>query len=458
MIPEVTRPAAFFLCLLLCAGSQGASPNIVLIISDDQAWTDFGFMGHAVIRTPNLDRLARQSVVFERGYVPTSLCRPSLASIITGLYPHQHRIVGNDPSVPMKKKGKAYYRDPVYRHRNAALISNIDRVATLPRLLSLKGYVSHQSGKWWEGNYSRGGFTEGMTHGDPDRGGRHGDSGLAIGRKGMGEVLEFIDRAHEAKRPFFVWYAPFLPHTPHDPPDRLLSHYRSADRPIEIARYYAMCEWFDESCGELLDHLDKRQLNDETLVVFVVDNGWIQRTPAVNVPQGWKVRFAPGSKQSPMDGGLRTPIMFKWPGKLTPRRERTLVSSIDLAPTILAASGAKAPADMPGINLLEIAAGRKTTRTAIFGELFAHDVADIASPTHSLLYRWCIEGRWKLIKPEDGITGRYHAIHAGRSRTPQLYDVVADPLEKNNLAAKKPEIVTHLQERIDDWWKPTLKH
>ena len=83
-------------CEVACAG--GSSPNIVLIIGDDQAWTDYGFMGHPQIRTPHLDRLAGEGLTFRRGYVPSSLCSPSLASILTGLYPHQHRITSNDPT------------------------------------------------------------------------------------------------------------------------------------------------------------------------------------------------------------------------------------------------------------------------------------------------------------------------------------------------------------------------
>src|SRR5207253_2459293 len=84
------------------AGERGARrpPNIVLIISDDQGWTDYSFMGHPHVRTPHLDRLAAQSLVFRRGYVPSSLCCPSLASVITGLYPHQHKITCNDPPEP----------------------------------------------------------------------------------------------------------------------------------------------------------------------------------------------------------------------------------------------------------------------------------------------------------------------------------------------------------------------
>ena len=164
--------------MLLSTGLSAAKPpNIVLIISDDQAWTDYSFMGHEAIETPNIDRLAKQSRLFKRGYVPSSLCCPSLASIITGLYPHQTKITGNEPPIPPDGK-----RSAEYRRRVQECVSFIDTVPTLPRLLAKRGYVSHQSGKWWQGHYSRGGFTHGMTHGDPKRGGRHGDEGLKIGR------------------------------------------------------------------------------------------------------------------------------------------------------------------------------------------------------------------------------------------------------------------------------------
>src|SRR5262245_6348167 len=83
-------------------------PNIVLLLSDDQGWTDYGFMGHPAIKTPNLDRLAARSAVFTRGYVPTGLCRPSLMTLMTGLYPHQHLTTGNDPSPALVKEGQAH--------------------------------------------------------------------------------------------------------------------------------------------------------------------------------------------------------------------------------------------------------------------------------------------------------------------------------------------------------------
>ncbi|MEZ6107133.1 MAG: sulfatase-like hydrolase/transferase [Pirellulaceae bacterium] len=160
---------------------QPRRPNIVMIISDDQAWTDYGFMGHEHVRTPRLDRLAAESLTFTRGYVPTALCRPSLASMINGRWPHEHGIVGNDV---MPIPGMANRRDDAYQEKCRELIDRIDRYPSLPHLLRPLGYASYQCGKWWEGSAERGGFDEGMTHGDPARGGRHGDVGLQIGRQG----------------------------------------------------------------------------------------------------------------------------------------------------------------------------------------------------------------------------------------------------------------------------------
>ncbi|MFP6672077.1 MAG: sulfatase-like hydrolase/transferase, partial [Pirellulaceae bacterium] len=220
-----------------------SKPNVVLIISDDQSWTDYSFMKHPVIKTPSLDQLARQSATFTRGYVPIALCRPSLATMITGLYPHQHKISGNDPTKPAGKTRQQLAQDKGYAQQRAELISHIDKHITIPRLLKPAGYLSHQSGKWWEGSFQRGGFTHGMTRGFPKPGGRHGDDGLKIGREGMKPIFDFIDMSVEEEKPFFVWYAPFLPHTPHNPPQRLLKKYQAAGRPVALAKYYAMCEW-----------------------------------------------------------------------------------------------------------------------------------------------------------------------------------------------------------------------
>lgn len=441
-------------CVVVSSGVSAFAadrPNIVMIISDDQAWNDYGFMGHDVIQTPNLDRLASQSAVFRRGYVPTGLCRPSLMTLITGLYTHQHKTSGNDPSPAVTKPNT-----PEYEKHRADLIAHIDQHPTVPKLLAERGYVSHQSGKWWEGSYARGGFTAGMTRGFPERGGRHGDDGLKIGRAGMEPIFEFVDQAVSDDKPFFLWYAPFLPHTPHNPPERLLNKYRTDDRPLALAKYYAMCDWFDDTCGQLIDYIDEKKVRENTLIVYVTDNGWIQRTPETKVPKGWRPSFAPKSKQSPYEGGVRTPIMFSWPGTIEPAERDELCSSIDLVPTMVAAAGANIPENLPGLNLLPaVRDGKAIERDTIFGETCAHDIVDIDAPEASLLYRWCIEGRWKLLLTYDGKVNRYPAVHLREEPRPQLYDLIADPHETKNLASEHPGLVARLAKKIDQWWPVT---
>lgn len=437
------------LCLLLFCSSALADtpPNIVMIISDDQSWTDYSFMGHPDIQTPHLDRLAAGSATFRRGYVPIALCRPSLVTMITGLYPHQHGVTGNDPW-----KDNRIPAD-VYAARREQLISKLDACQTLPTLLKQRGYLSHQSGKWWEGNFKRGGFTHGMTRGFPQPGGRHGDDGLDIGRKSMTPVFEFVDMAAEQKKPFFLWYAPFLPHTPHNPPADILKKYQQPGRDPKLAKYYAMCDWFDVTCGQLMDHLEQAGVADNTMIVYVTDNGWIQRTGETTVPSGWKPSFAPKSKQSPNEGGTRTPIMISWPGKISPAERPEVVSSIDLAPTILQAAGIDVPERMPGVNLLPVLQdGQDLGRERIFGESYAHDVADIDNPEETLLFRWVIEGRWKLLLTYDGKVNRYKPVHLREDPRPQLYDLVADPHETQNLAADHPQEVARLARELDQWW------
>lgn len=421
-------------CLLLslsgCTPSTSTSadeavrpsgPNVVLIISDDQRWDDFGFMGHDVIETPHLDRLAAESAVFPNGYVPSSLCRPSLATMVTGLYPHQHGITSNDPPPGVDR---------------AEMVQFIARAPAVPRLLRQHGYRSLQTGKWWEGHYATGGFTDGMTiNGE---GGRHGDRGLAIGREGLQPVFDFIEAG---TAPFFVWYAPFLPHTPHTPPERLLERYRAEGRPEALARYYAMCTWFDETVGELLAYLDDQGLRDETIVLFAIDNGWIQNVDWAPGMRGVQP-FAPKSKRSPYDGGLRTPIMVRWPGHLEPGVRGALASTIDLAPTMLGAAGVPVPGAMPGVDLVGLARG-DIQREAVYGEVFSHDAVDLDRPAASLQYRWVREENWKLIAAVDGGV--------------ELYDLAADPDEEVNLAGDRPDVVRRLRGHLDAWWRPEIR-
>ena len=410
---------------LAALAADAPPPNVVLILSDDQAWTDYGCLGSRTVSTPNIDRLAAEGAAFIHGYVPTSLCRPSLATLITGQYPHTHGITGNDPPRGTDRRD---------------MLTFIRQAPKLPALLAQAGYVSFQAGKWWEGNFSEGGFTAGMTHGDPTRRGRHGDVGLKIGRQGLEPIWQFLD-AKPAETPFFLWYAPMLPHDPHNPPARLLDKYQRPDRSIEVARYLACCEWFDETVGELLDGLDQRGLTQNTLVVYVCDNGWVARAGDASVPAGWTFPFNHRSKRSPFDDGVRTPILLRWPGHIAPLRLEVPVSSVDLAPTILHAVGLPVPSSMSGQNLLEVVADESAAQPAVFGEIYEHDLASLDDPTAGLLFRWCRQGDWKLI------------VAAGDGGA-QLYDLRHDPHEMHDLAGLQPQRVEALRATLDAWWTP----
>lgn len=420
----------------LVAGPTGA-PNVVLIISDDQGWGDFGFMGHPHIQTPHIDRLARESLVYRHGYVPSSLCCPSLAVVLTGKYPHQTKITGNEP--PRPQGVKQPYRDPGFLAQVKELNGFMAQHARLPHELGQAGYVSFQTGKWWAGNYQTGGFTHGMSHGDQSRGGRHGDEGLEIGRKSLEPIYKFIKEA--ADKPFLVWYAPMLPHQPHNPPDRLLQKYLRQNPSLQIAKYWAMCEWFDETCGELLGHLEEQGLAKNTIVVFMIDNGWIQDPD--------RAAYRSDSKQSQYDGGLRTPIMIRWPEHVAPRMVDTPVSSIDIAPTLYRACGRDVPAGLPGIDLLDEKA--VANRDAIFGACFLHNAVDIHAPEKNVTYRWCVSGEWKLILPN--LVNVKQPNKPGRDIGPELYRIKMDPTEENNLVKTHPDQVERLTRLIDGWWK-----
>jgi arylsulfatase A-like enzyme len=436
-----------FASVLLHASSVLAAtqkPNIVLSISDDQALTDYGFMGHPEIETPHLDQLARRSLVFERGYVTAPLCRPSLASIVTGLYPFQHGITGNDVDGGNQRAAlDVPLRESFHKHPSVI------------KLLTDNGYLAHQSGKWWEGSWKDGGFTHGMTHGDPKRGGRHGDQGLKIGREGMNPVTDFIDMAVAEKKPFFIWYAPFLPHTPHNPPERLLTKYSQEGRASDVAKYYAMCEWFDETCGELLDHLDKKKIADNTLIIYVCDNGWAAASTNADDPnqKQWK-SFALRSKGSPYENGIRTPIMLAWPSQLKPERSEAFAQSIDFFPTIAAAVGLDTPANLPGVNLLD--ANARQARKQLFGVTHAIHNLTVGDPDDTQQYLWCVEAEWKLIVRYHGNdTTNYRNVHSWDKAPYRLFNLKKDPHEKNNLAAERPEIVERLRKAISTWRETT---
>lgn len=426
------------LSFAFCISAQAAEtrPNIILIISDDHGFPDYGFMGSKVAQTPNLDRMASQSLLYTRGYT-MPLCSPSLACLLTGKLPHQNGIIGNDlednnTTATPETKGKGKARKPARDPLAKQLLGNS---LVLPKALAGAGYLSFQTGKLWNVTYKDVGFTSGMT----DTAGRHGDGGLVIGRQGMQPIFDFIDSTQKEKKPFFIWHAPMMPHLPHNPPEQLLAHFQGKGLTPAAEKYYAMVEWFDQTCGELDNYLAKNNLSDNTVILYIADNGWNADG------QGPEAR----SKLTPYELGIRTPMFVRWPAKVKPLRDdETLASIIDFAPSILKMAGAKAPSDLPGIDLLDRTA--MTARKSIFVESYTHNIADLAAPAKSLLAQVIVDGWHKLLIPGDAKPSKGSAAPNGL----ELFDLKSDPLEKTNIAASKPDEVKRLQAIQQSAWKP----
>ncbi len=426
----LARLGAFVAAVLLFApaarSAETTPPNVILIIADDHGFPDYGFMGSKIARTPNIDRLASESLLYTRGYT-MPVCSPSLACLLTGQLPHKHGITGNDLSaaaIAAKNAKSKSDRSPLSQH----LLGN---KVILPRVLGDAGYLTFQTGKLWNTTAKEVGFTDGMTNKE----GRHGGDGLTIGRKSMEPIYDFIKDAETKKKPYFVWYAPMLPHQPHNPPAELLAKYQGRGLSENAAKYFAMVEWFDQTIGELDEFLKKENRFDNTVVIYLADNGW-------DPEQGNR------AKLSPFELGIHTPIMVRWPKHLKPLRDdETLASIIDIVPTTLHACGLKVPADLPGLNLLDRAA--MTARKAVFVEAYTHDIADLDQPEKSLVTRVVISGWSKLLQPS---ATRPDKGFSSAPKEIELYNLKDDPLEKKNLAAEQPGEVKRLQELQKSEW------
>ena len=457
------------------ASPSGRPPNIVYIIADDQAYRDFGFMGNGRVHTPHLDALAARSARFVNGYVPASVCRPSLVTMLTGLYPHEHGITFNHGPPGNAAYNRMTSRAEYERVRSAEF-ALIRRVATLPRVLARElGYRCLQTGKFWEGHWRNAGFTEGMTTFEPPpedqtfggartlAGGQrvahgNGDAGLQIGRRTMRPIESFLDECLAEDVPWLVWYAPFLPHQPHDSPPRFyeLAGRRPGVRPHELPYYAAIAE-FDETVGTLVRMVEQRGMATRTLFVFVSDNGWApSHEPERSRPE--EFAHTRESKRAPFDDGLRTPILIRWEGVAKPGTHAALVSSVDLVATLLAAAGAERHWDGPlsGMDLMPVARGETVADAdrAIFGEIYPGDASTLDDPAADIAYRWARRGDYKLIVPH---------LHRGSGRpwggylpdgNAALFDLRRDPAETWNVIDDHPEIAAALRSRLDAWWDP----
>ena len=421
------------LVLAVCAGSGFAlasdvraatPPNIVLVIGDDHAWTDAGFMGHPQVRTPTLDALAAGGTVFTNVQLPASTCRPSLQTLLSGLHPTQWRAKKSAIEADSAMKAVIPTREEVVHYR------------TLPRELARRGYRSWQGGKMWEGSFAQAGFDAGSA--PPGPFGPYQPS-APLGRENwdpercgatrtrpdpcpaLADLGRFLDGVGDA--PFFLWFAPMLPHAPFDPPQEFTALYTGLGLDRDHVLYYAQVTRLDAVIAELLRELETRDLRRETLVIYVSDNGW-------QVGQGRFVRRGHG-KATLHELGTRTPVIFHWPGHVPPGvRLDALVSSEALFPTILDYAGARQLPDRRGASLKPaIESGRLPGL-----DRYVSYYKSVAPANTGWFVR---TPDWRYTSAIDG--------------SESLYRIREDPLEATDVAADNPALLARFREDVRVW-------
>ena len=414
-------------------------PNLVIIIGDDHGFPYAGFMGSEIVQTPHLDRLATEGKVFANAYNVASSCRPSLLGLLTGLDPYQ---------VELRSKQLAN----LGRRRHDA--NRILDFQTLPALLSQRGYRSFQVGKHWEGTALQAGFSAGTkTSEQPttwtfaDLSG--GSSAQEIGRSTMEPVWEMLEQAED--QPFLLWFAPILPHTPLDAPQRYRDLYLQAGLSTSAVAYYANVSRLDAAIGELLERLEAMALRERTLVVYLSDNGWDQ-APEVQARRRGLTLGGPRGKMSMYELGFRTPIVFQWAGHVPKGvRHDELVSTLDLFPTLLDYAGLATPAGRSGQSLRRTIEGNEPlTARAVYGRMAGALPETVDAAARTVLERlrrpasFARRGRWHYFafetKAGEPIPGEQ-----------RLYDLQHDPEEARDVADANPKVVAALSREIARW-------
>lgn len=427
---------AFLFVLLPLASLNAAepNPNILLIISDDQGYGDFSIHGNRHLQTPHIDNLAEESVRFDRFYV-NSICAPTRAALLTGRWPLRTGCHG------------------VTRNAEAIRISEV----TMAEALHHGGYRSACIGKWHNGEQypftpMGQGFDEsfGFNNGhwnnyfDPVllRGSQPEQTKGYITDVLTDEAMKFITA--NQRQSFFCYLSYNTPHSPYQVPDKYFDKFKSKGIDDTLAAFYGMCENIDDNVGRLLAHLESLELADDTIVIFLTDNGGTVGVKTYNAGML-------GGKTSVHEGGSRVPLFVRWPSaNWQPHVVKPIVSHIDLFPTLLDLCGVKSPTGpkVDGITLRplleQVDSSAWPQRT-----LFTHNPIDKTNKFPGAVRT----DRYRLVREIKGPAGGSKAKSNDASATPwQLYDMQADPSETNDIAAVQPDIVKQLSEQYDAWF------
>lgn len=425
-----TFPSSWLLCpvaFLLIAGAAlplGArSPNVLLVMTDDQGWGDLSSHAAALqeklsLETPRLDRFFAEAASFDTFYV-SPVCAPTRAALLTGRYPLRTGVHG------------------VTRARETMRASEV----TLAETLRDAGYATGCFGKWHNGRnwphdargqgfdefvgFSRGHFNEYHDAVLQHNGEPHPFEGFITGAI-TDAAIDFIEQ--NAAEPFFCYVAYNAPHSPFQAPDRLYDKYVAAGCDPQLASIYGMVEDIDEHFARLLTALDERGLADETIVWFLTDNG----------PSTFRFNGGMRGKKGGVDeGGVRVPSAVRWPGRIVGGVVHEGVTAhVDVTPTLLGLVGVERTAGPPldGADLAE--------------RLRSGDTAGDPDRLH---FSHQAVGR-KAASPSPGaVRGEGHVAVNRRSGW-ELYDLTADPAQEQNLAKSKPRLMQRLATAYDDWF------
>jgi len=412
-------------------------PNIVLILADDLGYGDIGCFGSTRIRTPALDRMATEGVRLTTHYVASPVCSPSRAGLLTGRYSQRTGVTG------------------VLRETDDATGLSLQEV-TVADVLGRNGYATGLVGKWhlgmspgyWprrRGFQSYYGFLNGVidhfsqmstggggkgtrtTYRNEERIAEEGYFPELLNR----EAVRFVETADPA-RSFFLYFAHPLPHLPLQAPDQWLSRYRNlTDR--NQATYAAMVSCMDDGIGRLLDAVRRRPAGRETLVVFLSDNGWSKLTRGNPSRSAGDNRPFRGGKYELLEGGLRSPCIAWWPGRIKAGGTLPEITcALDWFPTLKAIAGIDAPDKnrLDGRNILPVLTHNKRLPER---QLFWEFQDDLVGTPLSYAVR---KGRWKYLKVGEA---------------EMLYDLHSDSGETRNVATRHADILSELRAGHSAW-------
>lgn len=365
-------------------------PNIILLMTDQQRWDSLGCNGNKFVSTPNVDRLAAEGARFENSFTPWPVCTPARATMWTGVYPHQHKIIYNTYQMDNLLKETSHEQRTVFESMQAA------------------GYTTAYFGKWHLGEADPGLFD--VWKGFNSMGGHWVDNkrdGVYKPHRQTDEMIEFIKEQAGSGKPFFAVNGYYPPHDPYTAPKEFYEPYRG--KGVPYAGYYAAVSAVDYNVGRLMEALDELGLRENTIVVYYSDHGDM-----------FSYR-GPDHKFVCHDDSIRVPLIIRWPGSIEAGLVvDAMVGLQDLMPTILDWAGLAIPDYLHGSSLVPLLKGESVPwREAYYTE-------NITRHTH--LEQRCIRTReWKLILTRP-VTGMRHYMYEH-----ELYDLVNDPEEELNI-------------------------